>query len=95
LESSDFACSQYVQAAVEKRITRAAIGPVWLPGHVTAHTGCHKDPFTALGICDALRDDQQATNHFFLATQGMVAPQTFFNDENIGRIIAGAARVSG
>ncbi len=111
--------------------------------------GCHKDPFMALGICDALRDaellsealidgeslagyasrrdaatlpeyelnlslarfdplpgqelrlraalrgDQAATDHFFLATNGMVDPQTFFNDENIGRIMAGAAGMSG
>lgn len=112
--------------------------------------GCHKDPFMALGICDALRDaellsealidgqplasyagrrdgatlpeyeqnlalarfeplperqrrlraalrgDQAATNHFFRATQDLVDPQTFFNDENIGRIISGAtARMSG
>ncbi len=107
--------------------------------------GCHKDPYMALGICDALRDaelladaltgrstlaeyeqlrnqatlpdfhanlamaqlgrlperhlrlrkalygDQHATNQFFLATQGMIAPDAFFNDENIGRIIARAA----
>jgi len=133
---------------------RTPYGPGWA---LVGDAACHKDPFTALGICDALRDaellsealidglsgdapldaalagyehqrdaatlpdyhqnlasarfeplpeehrrlraalrdDQQATNHFFLATQGMVAPQTFFNDENVGRIIAGAARVSG
>jgi flavin-dependent dehydrogenase len=132
---------------------RTAHGPGWA---LVGDAGCHKDPFMALGICDALRDaellsealvdglsdsvpldaalagyerqrdaatlpdyhqnlsrarfeplpeqqrrlrmalrdDQQATNQFFLATQGMVAPQTFFNDENIGRIIAGAAGVS-
>jgi len=30
------------------------------------------------------------TNRFMLATQGMVAPETFFDDENLGRIMAGA-----
>jgi len=40
----------------------------------------------------ALRADQDATNQFFLATQGVIAPETFFNDENIGRIIGGAPR---
>ncbi|MGH2919914.1 MAG: hypothetical protein ACRDLS_15135 [Solirubrobacteraceae bacterium] len=43
----------------------------------------------------ALHGDQDATNHFFLATEDMVAPESFFNDENIGRLIAGAAAVSG
>jgi len=129
-------------------------GPGWA---LVGDAGCHKDPFTALGICDALRDaellsealvaglsgerpveealaeyahrrdeatlpdmgrslamarfeplseehlglraalccDQRATDHYLLATQGMVAPQTFFNDENLRRIHAGAAGVSG
>lgn len=119
--------------------------------------GCHKDPFMALGICDALRDaelladaltdgfsgrrrtedaladyerrrneatlpdyhanlamaqlgplpdrhlrlraalrcDQTAANHFFLATQGMVPPETFFNAENIDRLIAGTPAPAG
>ena len=129
---------------------RAASGPGWA---LVGDAGCHKDPYMALGICDALRDaellagavcdafagrrpeaeafagyeqqrnaatlpdyernlamarfepkpdqqlrlraalrgDQDATNHFYRAVQGMVDPQTFFNDENLGRIIAGAA----
>jgi flavin-dependent dehydrogenase len=130
---------------------RAPYGPGWA---LVGDAGCHKDPFMALGICDALRDaellagalvdglsgrrpagdaladyerrrnavtlpdyhqnlamarlgplpeeqrrlraalraDQDATNHFFLATQGMVARETFFNDENIERVLgAGAA----
>ena len=133
---------------------RTPHGPGWA---LVGDAGCHKDPFMALGICDALRDaellstgvgeglagtrpmpealaeyarrrdeatlpdyrqnlamahfeplpeqhlrlraalrgDRQATDHFFLATQGMVAPQTFFNDENLGRIMRGAAGVSG
>ena len=39
----------------------------------------------------ALRGDRNATNHFFLATQAMVPRESFFNDENLGRIIAAAA----
>ena len=124
-------------------------GPGWA---LVGDAGCHKDPFMALGICDALRDaellaeaiidssagarppdeafagfergrnestladyhanlamaqlgplpdqhmrlrsalraDPAATKQFFLATEGMIAPETFFNDENIGAIMAGA-----
>jgi hypothetical protein len=29
-------------------------------------------------------------NHFFRASQGMVAPETFFNPENLRRLMAGA-----
>jgi flavin-dependent dehydrogenase len=39
------------------------------------------------------RFDEDATRHFFLAMQGMVAPESFFNDENIDRLMS-AARVS-
>jgi flavin-dependent dehydrogenase len=132
---------------------RTPYGPGWA---LVGDAGCHKDPFMALGICDALRDaellsgalldglsgarpvhealaayaqardgatlpdyrlnlamarfsplpeqqqrlraalrgDQEATNHFLLAVQGMVDPQTFFNDANIGRIMSGAARAT-
>jgi 2-polyprenyl-6-methoxyphenol hydroxylase-like FAD-dependent oxidoreductase len=38
----------------------------------------------------ALRFDEDATRHFFLATQGMAAPESFFNDENIDRIMSAA-----
>jgi flavin-dependent dehydrogenase len=38
----------------------------------------------------ALRGNQEDTNGFLLATQDMVARETFFNDENLGRIMAGA-----
>jgi hypothetical protein len=41
----------------------------------------------------ALRFDEDATRHFFLAVQGMVARESFFNDENIDRIMS-AARAS-
>jgi flavin-dependent dehydrogenase len=127
---------------------RRPYGPGWA---LVGDAGCHKDPFMALGICDALRDaelladalcdgsepaladyerrrnaatmpdyeqnlamarfepladdhrrlrwalrhDQDATNRFFLATNGMIAPETFFNDENLGRIMAGAGAASG
>jgi flavin-dependent dehydrogenase len=130
---------------------RTPHGPGWA---LVGDAGCHKDPFMALGICDALRDaellagaigdglsgarplhdaladyerrrnaatlpeyhvnlalarfsplpeehrrlraalrhDPEARRHFFLATQGMVAPETFFNEENLGAIMAGAAQ---
>jgi flavin-dependent dehydrogenase len=127
---------------------RTPFGPGWA---LVGDAGCHKDPFMALGICDALRDaellagavvegfsgrqpidaaladyerrrneatlpgyhenlvaarlkppaeqralvavlrhDQAATNHFFRARQGIVAPETFFNPENLRRLMAGA-----
>jgi flavin-dependent dehydrogenase len=127
---------------------RTPYGPGWA---LVGDAGCHKDPFRALGICDALRDaellagavadglggrrpleaalagyearrneatlpgyrenlqaaqlrpppeqrgliaamrgDQDAVNHFFRASQGMVAPETFFNPENLRRLMAGA-----
>jgi 2-polyprenyl-6-methoxyphenol hydroxylase-like FAD-dependent oxidoreductase len=133
---------------------RRPCGPGWA---LVGDAGCHKDPFMALGICDALRDaelladaladglggrrqvadalsdyarrrddatrpdfhvnlamaqlgpppeherrlraalrfDAAATNHFFLAVEGMVAPESFFNDENIDRIMAGARPAAG
>ena len=114
--------------------------------------GCHKDPYMALGICDALRDaelladavdeglsgrclldealagyerlrneatleeykqnlqlarlqpppddllqlraalrdNEEQTNRFFMAREGMIAPETFFNPENLQRIMVGA-----
>jgi flavin-dependent dehydrogenase len=124
---------------------RTPYGPGWA---LVGDAGCHKDPFRALGICDALRDaellagavadglggrrpleaaladyearrneatlpgyrenlqaaqlrpppeqrgllaamrgDQDAVNHFFRASQGMVAPETFFNPENLRRLM--------
>jgi hypothetical protein len=42
------------------------------------------------GLVAALRRDQAAANHFFLAREGMVPPETFFNNENIGRLMAGS-----
>ena len=123
-------------------------GPGWA---LVGDAACHKDPYMALGICDALRDaelladaaaagltgrlpldealadyqrrrdeatlpgyrenlvaaelkpapeqrglvaalrgDQAAANHFFMAREGMVPPETFFNPENLGRVMAGS-----
>jgi hypothetical protein len=42
------------------------------------------------GLVATLRRDQAAANHFFLAREGMVPPETFFNNENIGRLMAGS-----
>lgn len=141
---------RYYGATQVPNFLRAPHGPGWA---LVGDAGCHKDPYLALGICDALRDaellaeavgdalagrraedealaayeqrrnaatlpdyhrnlalarfepkpeqqlrlrralrdDQDATNRFYLAVQGMVDPRTFFNDENLGRIIRGAA----
>jgi flavin-dependent dehydrogenase len=123
-------------------------GPGWA---LVGDAGCHKDPFMALGVCDALRDaellsdaigdglsgerpldealadyerrrneatmpDYQAnlvsarlgpppseaaaivgalldsdeeTRNFFLAREKLVPFETFFNEENLGRLMAG------
>lgn len=47
-------------------------------------------PPQVLGIRAAIRGDQEATDHFFLAREGMVAPESFFNDENLGRLMQAA-----
>ena len=114
--------------------------------------GCHKDPYLALGLCDAFRDaellvdaihdglagthplddalaeyerrrneatlaefqmnldlarftplpadqgrlqaalhgDQEATNQFFMAREGMITPEIFFNPANLHGIMARA-----
>ena len=44
-----------------------------------------------LRIRAAIRGDEEATTHFFLAREGMVAPESFFNEENLARLM-GAAR---
>ncbi len=124
-------------------------GPGWA---LVGDAGCHKDPYLALGICDALRDseflvdavdeglsgrrpleealgayerrrneatldeyqqnlqlarlqpppaevmqlraalrgDQETTNQFFRAREGMIPYETFFNPENLQRIMAKA-----
>ncbi|HKX26564.1 MAG TPA: NAD(P)/FAD-dependent oxidoreductase [Blastocatellia bacterium] len=117
--------------------------------------GCHKDPFLALGCCDAFRDaewlvealdeglsgrrplpesmalyerrrneatlpdyrqnlhlaqfkplpddqyrllsalrgNQEAINQFYLAREGMIPAESFFNPENIGRILSAAPKI--
>jgi flavin-dependent dehydrogenase len=128
---------------------RRPCGPGWA---LVGDAGCHKDPYLALGICDAFRDaeflvdaideglgerrpleaalqnyerrrneatmadyrlnldlarftppsaeqqrlqaalhgNQEDTNQFFLAREGMIPPEIFFNPENLQRIMAGA-----
>jgi flavin-dependent dehydrogenase len=128
---------------------RRPSGPGWA---LVGDAGCHKDPYLALGICDAFRDaeflvdaidqglsgrrpleqamgdyerrrneatlaefrmnidlarftpppaeqqrlqaalrwNQEATNHFFMAREGMIPPEAFFNPDNLQRIMARA-----
>jgi flavin-dependent dehydrogenase len=129
---------------------RTPFGPGWA---LAGDAGCHKDPFLALGVCDAFRDaellanaiddglsgrrdlekalaeyerlrneatladyrenvhlaqfkplpeeaqqlraalrgNQDATNRFYLAREGMIPPDTFFNPDNLQTIMAAAA----
>jgi flavin-dependent dehydrogenase len=126
---------------------RKPYGPGWA---LVGDAGCHKDPFLALGICDAFRDaellaaaldgglsgqrpldgaladyerqrnevtmldyrqnlhaaqfrslppevsqlraalrgNQEATNRFFMANEGMIPREAFFNPENLQRLMA-------
>jgi 2-polyprenyl-6-methoxyphenol hydroxylase-like FAD-dependent oxidoreductase len=126
---------------------RRAHGPGWA---LVGDAGCHKDPYLALGVCDALRDaelladavdeglsgkrpldetltdyerrrneatlpeyqqnlqlarfqpppaellqpraalhgDQASTNRFFMAREGMIPREAFFNPENLKQIMA-------
>ena len=130
---------------------RKPYGPGWA---LVGDAGCHKDPYLALGICDAFRDaewlvdaldsglsgrgelqpaledyerrrndasrqdywqnldaarfipppdevyriraairgNQEATRQFFLAHEGMIPREAFFNPENLERLFAMAAR---
>jgi flavin-dependent dehydrogenase len=125
---------------------RRSYGPGWA---LVGDAGCHKDPYLALGVCDALRDaellaeaaheglsgsrpmeealaeyerrrneatlpwyelnlqfarlqplppeeyamraalreSQEDTNLYYKAREGMVPPETFFNPENLERIM--------
>jgi flavin-dependent dehydrogenase len=136
-------------AANLPNLLRRPYGPGWA---LVGDAGCHKDPYLALGICDAFRDadllvdaidlgltarqpldeamadyerrrneatlaefqmnldlarftpfpadqqrlqsalhgNQEATNRFFMAREGMIPPETFFNPDNLQRILAGA-----
>jgi hypothetical protein len=53
-------------------------------------------PKTCSPSAQAIRDDQEETNRFYLARQGMIPPDEFFNPENLQRLMArekaGAAR---
>ena len=40
----------------------------------------------------ALRDDPEATRQFFLARQGMIPRESFFNAENLRRLMAGGLK---
>jgi flavin-dependent dehydrogenase len=128
---------------------RTPFGQGWA---LVGDAGCHKDPFLALGICDAFRDaellaealdeglsgrrpllsaladyerrrneatmfdyrqnlyaaqfgplpaeivrlraalrgDQEATNQFIMAGEGMIPREAFFNPENLQRIVGSA-----
>jgi flavin-dependent dehydrogenase len=50
------------------------------------------DPFPAevLGLRAALRDNQEATNQFYLAREGMSPPESFFNPGNLRRVMTAA-----
>ena len=45
-------------------------------------------PPKALALRAALRSQPEATRQFYLAREGLVAPETFFNPENLGRVMA-------
>jgi flavin-dependent dehydrogenase len=141
---------RFYGAANLPNFLRTPYGPGWA---LVGDAGCHKDPYLALGICDAFRDadlvadaidqelagmrthdqvmvdyerrrneatmtdyrmnldlarfkplpvelrqlqeavrgNQEATNQFLMAREGMIAPETFFNSENLRRIGARAA----
>ena len=136
---------RFYGAAHLPNFLRTPYGPGW---GLVGDASCHKDPYLALGICDAFRDadfmaeavdqqlsgarrddlamadferrrneatmadyrinldlaqfkplsaeqrrlleavrgNQEATNQFLMAREGMIAPETFFNPQNLGRI---------
>ena len=49
-------------------------------------------PEDLLAIRAAIREDQEKTNRFYLARQGMIPPQEFFNPENLRRLMARKGR---
>ena len=137
---------RFLGAANLPNFLRKSYGSGWA---LVGDAGCHKDPFMALGVCDALRDaellaiaideglsgkrplesalsqyqrrrddatmpdyrinldrarfkpqadeelrlqralvdDQDATNRFFMASEGMIPPEAFFNDDNLRSIV--------
>jgi flavin-dependent dehydrogenase len=137
---------RFLGAANLPNFLRKPFGSGWA---LVGDAGCHKDPFMALGICDALRDaellavaideglsgkrslesalleyerrrndatlpdyrlnldraqfkpqaqeelrlqralmdDQEAANHFFMAYEEMIPPESFFNPDNLRTIM--------
>jgi len=137
--------SRYFGATDLPNFFRKPFGPGWA---LAGDAGCHKDPYLALGICDAFRDvewladaidtglsgrgdllgaleeyetrrndaarqdywqnlnaarfvpppaevyriraairgDEEATRQFFLAHEGMIPRESFFNPENLERL---------
>ena len=144
------AVERFWGAANLPNFLRRPYGPGWA---LVGDAGCHKDPYLALGVCDAFRDadllataisdglsggrpykeagaeyerrrneetkadyqqnveraqflppppeerallaalhgNQEETNSFFMAREGLVPRELFFNPENLSRIV-GAAR---
>jgi flavin-dependent dehydrogenase len=142
---------RFYGAANLPNFLRRPFGPGWA---LVGDAGCHKDPYLALGICDALRDaallaeaisqglsarcsidiamadyernrnaatladyrinlefaqfkprppeegrlyealrgNQEATNRFFMAREGMIRPETFFDPQNLKCLMAAAGR---
>ncbi len=137
---------RFMGAANLPNFLRKPYGRGWA---LVGDAGCHKDPYLALGICDAFRDaellaaaiveglsgrqpledalaayerrrdeatmplyrlnldrarlqppaedelrlmralvgNQEATNRYFMAREGMIPPETFFNPENLGSLL--------
>ena len=46
-------------------------------------------PVEAQRLLDALRSDQEATNQFWMASEGMIPREAFFNPENMERLLGG------
>jgi hypothetical protein len=51
-------------------------------------------PAEVLGLRAAIRGDQAATNQFYLANEGMMAPETFFNPGTMQNLMARASLVT-
>jgi flavin-dependent dehydrogenase len=141
---------RFYGAANLPNFLRKPFGPGWA---LVGDAGCHKDPYLALGICDALRDadllsqaidrglsgkrplddamadyerhrnaatlsdyrlnldfaqfkprppeegelyealrgNQEATDRFFMAREGMIPPETFFDPQNLKSLMAARA----
>ena len=43
------------------------------------------------GLWAAFQPDQAATNQFYMAIEGMIHPESFFNPENMQRLFASSA----